>query len=101
MTNATGARREIAMRGYATPTVLPHVESRFGALARGASSALDPFRSSLPSIYSQVPSWLADTVALRGDWAIYGMDFWHVLHALDSTDDQEQGSLFDPRDFES
>jgi hypothetical protein len=48
----------------------------------------------MPVIYRLVaPAW-ADTIALRSDWGMYGMDQRYVFKAHQS--DLAQGSLFDP-----
>ena len=65
------------------------------------SELLDPFRTSLPRTYWRVPSWVADTVALRSDWCVCGMDYWHVARTLYRPENERQESLFDPSDFKS
>lgn len=88
------ARQEIANWGYATPAACPHLRTPSQALIAGASSIMDPFRSSMPSIYRWVaPAW-ADTIALRSDWGMYGMDQRYVCKV--HRKDLAQGSLFDP-----
>lgn len=61
---------------------------------------LDPFRSSLPSIYQHLPPAWADVVALRGDWDMYGMDFRFVRQHELVVANERQESLFDPNDLE-
>jgi hypothetical protein len=88
------ARHDIAKWAYATPAACPHLRTPSQALIAGASSMMDPFRTSMPVIYRLVaPAW-ADTIALRSDWGMYGMDQRYVFKAHQS--DLAQGSLFDP-----
>lgn len=62
---------------------------------------LDPFRSSLPSAYHQLPSGMADVIALRSDWGIYGMDFHYVCQRKLHDAFPKQELLFDPKDLGS
>jgi hypothetical protein len=95
------ARYEIADWGYATPVVCSHVRSPLASLASGASSMFDPFRSSLPSVYRYWPSGVADVIALRSDWGIYRMDFEYVHERKLHDANQQELSLFDPKDLVS
>ncbi len=99
MSQTAEARREIAGWGYATPAAASHVHSALGAIATGALSALDPFRSSLPETY-RMPVGIADAIALRSDWSILAMDYWHVLSEMHGAEwPERQQSLFDLDNF--
>jgi hypothetical protein len=94
------ARREMAKWGYVTPVVSRHLGSPLASLVSGACVMLDPFRSSLPSIYQQLPPAWADVIALRSDWDMYGGDFGFVRqHELVAANERQE-SLFDPNDLE-
>ena len=80
LTESRRARRAIAAHGYATPVAYHHLVSPGASMAWGAWSMIDPFRSSLPYLYSW--NWdraIADAMALRSDWSMYGEDFVFVV----------------------
>jgi hypothetical protein len=92
------ARHEIAGRDYATPAVLSHLQSPWFSFLAGATSIVDPFRSSLPATYERLPPGIADRIALWSDSSMFLMDYWQVRRELDPTSDERQGMLFDPDD---
>jgi hypothetical protein len=101
MSDRSEARREITEWGYATPIVCPHLQSPLTGLVLGASRMLNPFRSSLPSAYHHLPSGMADVIALRSDWGVYGMDFQYVRQCKPHDANPQQELLFDPKDVGS
>jgi hypothetical protein len=84
--------------GYASPAAAPYMRSPFESVVVGASSALAPFRCSLPAIYRQLPGPVADTISLYNDYAMFGMDYRHVVQGLPSPDTR-QAVLFDPAEY--
>jgi hypothetical protein len=57
---------------------------------------LVPFRSSLPESYRYWPASVADMVALRSDWSLYGMDYTYVCRTKLPSIESGQQALFDP-----
>ena len=86
--------QEIRGLGYASPIVASYLQSPARSLAWGAFSVLDPYRSSLPALYRNVPSQVADVIALQSDWGMFGMDYAYVEHSLPSVDERQE-TLFD------
>jgi hypothetical protein len=48
----------------------------------------------------RMPVGIADVIALRSDWSIFGMDYWHVLSEMHGAEwPGQQESLFDLNNF--
>jgi hypothetical protein len=92
--DSKNARHAISEWGYGTPIACERFRSPAASLISGASAMLMPFESPLPKSF-RWPASVADRIAIRSDWSLYGMDYRFVCDKKLLPVDSGQQVLFD------